>query len=203
MKITCGAVRRHAHLLFLPAIAVGPLICIWTARSSAAQTQPDLQTTSGIVEAEIANGDLKPARFAKIFALPTQSADSMKNAILNVSGVLNEQRSKANDPSEKELIEIECLKGLVQLRPVFEKLKQAALENQNKPGGPIFTESDELGEFQLKGINSAPYTVFAIGKFGMNAGIWFLDSAPSSQPDRLKLTRPQVACYDPNGYFEP
>ena len=42
------------------------------------QTSSDSRIASGVVEAEIGNGDLKPARFAKLFVIPAQNAGSSK-----------------------------------------------------------------------------------------------------------------------------
>jgi hypothetical protein len=81
------------------------------------------------------------------------------------------------------LVEIECAKGLIRIRPI--------LEGTGKP-----TIANELGEFQLQ-VPKQPYTVIAIGRVGMNAALWVGDLA--SDQSVLKLARPTVACYDPSG----
>jgi hypothetical protein len=155
------------------------------------------------VEAMIGSGDLKPARFAKVFAIPTQSANQVKDAIVSVAEALDDARSKAESisPESADMIDIQCLIALTQLKPALIKLGHAADANPSK--GIVVTDADEMGEFKLNGLVDQPYTVFAMGKIGMNAAVWFVDIAQADHSERIKLVRPQIACYDPNAKFQP
>jgi hypothetical protein len=151
----------------------------------------------------IGSGDLKPARFAKVLAIPTQSANQMKSAIVSLSEALDDARTKARRVSQESanLVDVQCLIALTQLKPALLKLGQAADANPSK--GIVVTDADEMGEFKLNGLVDQPYTVFAMGKIGTNAAVWFVDIALADRSERIKLVRPQIACFDPNADFRP
>src|ERR1039458_3954285 len=70
------------------------LLCSLAGAQSTDKTPPPSGVTAGIVEAVIGNGDLLPARFAKILALPSDKAASTKSALQTVSNYVDELRAK-------------------------------------------------------------------------------------------------------------
>jgi hypothetical protein len=164
-------------------------------------THPKPPVPSGIVEAVIGSGDLKPARFAQVLAVPAQVAGRLETAVERVSGVIEDARAKAERGTATDLVELQCVAALIQIEPALAKLRQSA--NENPSAGVVVADADELGEFTLNGLNKEPYKIFAIGKIGMNAAIWIVDFDPSGQPGRIKMVKARLACYDPNGYFKP
>ncbi len=176
------------------------LLCFWPF-AFAQQEAP--APVAGIVEAEIGNGDLKPARFAQVVAMPTRAAADMRKAVDVVSSVVDDARAKAEEGPQRDMVELQCVAGMNKLKPAFVALKQAAVSDPSNSQGIVAADADEMGEFTLKGLTKQPYTVFATGKIGMNAAIWFVDLAPSEQSSRLKMARPQVTCYDPHGDYRP
>lgn len=177
---------HHAAMLVLLA---SPSLC-----SAQTTTPPTSGVTSGIVEAVIGNGDLVPARFAKIYALPGESAAGVRAILQQFSDALKAARANAHNQPARDLVEIQCVKGLIQIQPKFVLLGQAP--------GSIAAGADELGEFTLKSLLNQTYTVFAIGRAGMNAALWIEDLTAAKQPERLKLTKPSISCYDPDAYFK-
>jgi hypothetical protein len=177
--------------------------CFAQQKTSSPDAQVNAGTTSGIVEAVIGNGDLKPARFAQVVAVPTQTATDLKKAVSSISDVIDNARTKAQEGPQASMVELQCVVALMKIKPSLSALKQAANGNPNNSQGIVVADADEMGEFTLKGLSKQPYTIFATGKIGMNAALWLVDLAPSGQPDRLKLVRPQLACYDPNGLYKP
>jgi hypothetical protein len=170
------------------------LLCSLADAQSPDRTPPPSGVTVGIVEAVIGSGDLVPARFARILALSTEKAAVLKPLLQSFSDAVEEARAKARNDPQKRLAELECVKGLIQLLP--------GLVATERVPGTVATDADETGEFKLKGLLNQTYTVFATGRVGMNAGLWWQDLTPSEQPDRLKLTKPRIACYDPDAFFK-
>ena len=119
-------------------------------------------------------------------------AKVVKSTLQALSDALRELRAKAYSEPDKALVEVECVKALIQIRPAF-----VALATE----GSSATDADETGEFKLKGLLDQPYTVLAIGRVGMNAGLWLDDLPPSARHDRLRLVKPTIACYDPSHFF--
>jgi hypothetical protein len=162
--------------------------------------------TSGVVEAEIRNGDLKPARFAKIFVIPAQNADQAKSGILNLARTLEDARTAArrqegpNGPGGS-LVELECLKGLVNIRLSLITGSINASASPETSQNLVEIDADELGKFELKGIKSESFIVVAVGKVGMNGAIWVSETETLSQPNEIKLSQPILSCYDAQGVF--
>lgn len=165
------------------------LLCSLAGAQSTDKTPPPSGVTAGIVEAVIGNGDLLPARFAKILALPSDKAASTKSALQTVSNYVDELRAK-----DSSIGEAGCIQALITLKPSIVAARGSS--------GALAADADETGEFTLRGLLNQTYTVIAIGRFGMNAALWLEDLAPSKQADRLKLVRPIISCYDPNSYFK-
>jgi hypothetical protein len=169
-------------------------------------TPGDSGITSGVVEAEIGNGDLKPARFAKLFVIPAQNADQAKSGILNLAKVLEDARATArrqegpNGPGGS-LVELECLKGLVNIRLSLITGSINASASPETSQNLVEIDADELGKFQLKGIKSDSFIVVAVGKVGMNGAIWVSETEAVSQPNEIKLSQPVLSCYDAQGVF--
>jgi hypothetical protein len=193
------------HLLKLASLTS---LCFWSfclaqQKTSVPDAQLNAGITSGIVEAAIGNGDLKPARFAHVVAVPTQAAGDLKKAVGSISDVIDNARAKAQEGPQASMVELQCVGALMKIKPALETLRQAANGNPNNSQGVVFADADEMGEFTLRGLSKQSYTIFATGKVGMNAALWLVDLAPSEQSDRLKMARPQLGCYDPNGLYKP
>jgi hypothetical protein len=169
-------------------------------------TPRDSGITSGVVEAVIGNGDLKPARFAKIFVIPDQNADQAKSSILNLAKTLEDARTTArrqegpNGPGGS-LLEIECLKGLINIRLSLITASINASASPETSQNLMAFDADELGKFQLKGIKSDSFIVVAVGKVGMNGAIWVSETETASQPNEIKLSQPVLSCYDAQAVF--
>ncbi len=176
--------------------------------ASASSDAPDSKdsggtaVTNGIVEAEIGNGDLKPARFAKIFVLSAQKAVDVKSGIFTVAGSLKEARrdTEPNGP-ERSLVEIECLKGLIKLKLALVTSGINATSSLETSQDIVPIDADELGQFQLKGVNFNSYVVVAVGKVGMNGAIWVSETRTANQQDVIKLSQPVFSCYDEQAVF--
>ncbi|HTU45710.1 MAG TPA: hypothetical protein VMF91_11645 [Bryobacteraceae bacterium] len=169
-------------------------------------TQSDAGIISGVVEAEIANGDLKPARFAKIFVIPAQNADQAKSGILNLARTLEDARTAAlrqegpNGP-ESNIVEIQCLAGLIKIRLALTTGSINASANPETSQNLVAFDADELGQFQLKGIKSDSFIVVAVGKVGMNGAIWVSETESAGKSNEIKLSQPVLSCYDAQGVF--
>jgi hypothetical protein len=174
--------------------------------ASNSHTPSEAGITSGVVEAEIRNGDLKPARFAKIFVIPAQNADQAKSGILNLAGKLEDARTAArrqegpNGPAGS-LVEIECLKGLIQIRLALVTGSINASASPETSQSLMAFDADELGKFKLKGIKSDSFIVIAVGKVGMNGAIWISETETASHSNEIKLSQPVLSCYDAQGVF--
>lgn len=156
--------------------------------------QPPPEVTVGIVEALIGNGDLIPARFAKIFVLPTDKAASLSPSLQALSAATDQLRAQLRN--DKGLAELECTKALIQTGPMLLGILAKL--------GAVVTDADEAGEFRVNGLRADQgYTVYAIGRAGMNVAVWQQELTPSNRTDRVKLAQPQIACYDPDGFFKP
>jgi len=172
------------------------------ARNS--QTSSDSRIASGVVEAEIGNGDLKPARFAKLFVIPAQNADQARSGILNLAKVLEDARAAARrqeGPSgpEGSMVEIQCLTGLIKIRLSLITGSLNASASPETSQNLVEIDADELGKFQLKGIKSDSFIVVAVGKVGMNGAIWVSEAETASQPKEITLSQPVLSCYDSQG----
>src|SRR5580658_10016880 len=110
------------------------VLCPLAEAQSTDKAPPPAGLTAGIVEAVIGNGDLVPARFAKIFALLPDKAKVVRSAAQAISDALRELRANAYNEPSKALAEVECVKALIQIRPVFVRL---ATE------GTLATDADE------------------------------------------------------------
>lgn len=169
-------------------------------------TPSDAGLTSGIVEAEIGNGDLKPARFAKIFVIPAQNADQAKSGILNLARTLEDARTDAvrqqgpGGPASS-LVEMQCLAGLIKIRLSLITAGINAGASPETSQNILPFDADEQGKFQLKGIKSDSFIVIAVGKVGMNAAIWVSETETANQPNEVKLSQPVLSCYDAQGVF--
>lgn len=162
----------------------------------------------GIVEAELVNGDLKPARFAKVYAIPADSPVRLKNAvafksaIASIAQTLDDTQKKiAALGLEQTIVEPLCTASLNTIRTQTLQAEKAANDTSSNSSGIIATSADEMGEFTLKEMNSGPYVIFAIGKVGVNSAIWLADSTSFDAGQKLKLTKPEISCYDPT--FQP
>jgi hypothetical protein len=166
-------------------------------------TQPSQRSTSGIVEAVIGNGDLKPARFAHVVAVPAGIAGDFKSAVGSMSKAIDDLRAgpKGGKYPYPEEIELQCVKALIKVEQSLAILRKSAKDDPDK--GVILADADELGEFNLSGLGDGAYTVVATGKVGLNGAFWLVELEPSGQSKRIKMTRPQFACYDPDGLFKP
>ncbi|HEU5457874.1 MAG TPA: hypothetical protein VFU68_04595, partial [Terracidiphilus sp.] len=159
---------------------------------------------SGIVEAVLGNGDLKPARFAKIFVLPTQKAEAFKSTILTVAQKLDDARTAAvrqegpNGP-ESSLVEMQCLAGLIKIRLSLVTVSISASTSPETSQDTVAFDADEEGKFQLQGIKADSFNVVAVGKVGMNAAIWMSDEETAGHTDSIKLDQPVFSCYDAQG----
>jgi hypothetical protein len=162
-------------------------------------------TTSGIVEAVMENGDLKPARFAHVVAMPTERSGNFKAAVGALSKGVDDARAtalKSIVPGPAgNVVETQCVLALMQIESSFIALRQSANDDPDK--ALVFSDADELGEFKLDGLAKRPYTILAIGKIGMNDALWLMDLEPSEKSGQLKMVRPQLACSDPNGSYKP
>jgi hypothetical protein len=168
------------------------------------RTPSDSRIASGIVEAEIGNGDLKPARFAKLFVIPAQNADQARSGILNLAKVLEDARTAARrqeGPSgpEGSMVEIQCLAGLIKIRLSLITGSINASASPETSQNLVEIDADELGKFQLKGIKSDSFIVVAVGKVGMNGAIWVSETETASQPKEITLSQPVLSCYDAQG----
>lgn len=201
-----AATRFWIKLASLACVSIST-VSVAQQKQSDADMQLALGTANGIVEAVIGNGDLKPARFAQVVAVPTKAAEDMKNAVGLVSNAVDSARSKADlpyhDSLDAELVEQQCVMGMIAIKPSFSTLRKLAADNPNNAQGVVSADADEMGEFKLKGMVAQPYTIFATGKVGMNVALWFVDIPIAGQSDRVKLTRPQITCYDPKGRYKP
>ena len=181
-------------------------IPVMSPEASTSHTPSDAVIMGGIVEAVIGNGDLKPARFAKIFVIPAQNADQAKSGILNLARTLEDARTAArrqegpNGP-EGSMVEIECLAGLIKIRLSLITGSINASANPETSQNLVAFDADELGKFQLKGIKSDSFIVVAVGKVGMNGAIWVSETESASQPNEIKLSQPLLSCYDAQGVF--
>jgi hypothetical protein len=153
----------------------------------------------GIVEAELVNGDLKPARFAKVYAFPGNTGMRFKNQFTQIAQKLNDVKNAAmSQPLQtaaEEMYEELCAKSLRALQLAMSQPDSAG--SGNSPSGIIVTSADEMGEFTLKGMSSGPYLIFSIGKVGLNSAFWMADSTSFKNGQKIKLTRPTISCYDP------
>ena len=162
---------------------------------------------SGIVEAELVNGDLKPARFAKVYAIPAdtpvrlKNAEDIKSIYASIAQTLDDtQKKMAALGLDQTIVEPLCTASLNTIRTQMLQLDNAAKDTSSN-SGVIATSADEMGEFTLKGMNSGPYVIFAIGKVGLNSAVWVADSTSFDSGRKLKLTGPEISCYDPT--FQP
>lgn len=183
------------------ALAFGSVLPCGLSQSTAPVSPSTSDRTTGIVEAVIGNGDLKPARFAQIIAVPASLATDIKAAVSTMADAVEKARAGAKSGPETNLIEAQCVAAMLQVRPAITRLSEVG--HANPQSGVISTEADELGEFSLTALRDDTYVIFATGKIGMNAAIWLVDIAPSARSERIKLVRPQLACYDPNGLYKP
>jgi hypothetical protein len=162
---------------------------------------------AGIVEAELVNGDLKPARFAKVYAIPAdtpvrlKNAEDIKSILTSIAQTLDDTQKKLGPDFGPTIVETICATSLSIIRTQMLQLDKAANEASSNNSGVIATSADEMGEFTLKGMNSGPYVFFALGKVGLNSAVWVADSTSSDSGQKLKLTRPEISCYDPT--FQP
>jgi hypothetical protein len=169
-------------------------------------TPSDSGITSGVVEAELGNGDLKPARFAKIFVIPAEKADQATSSILNLAKALENARTAARRQEgptgpEGSLVEMQCLTGLIKIRLSLITGSINASASPETSQNLVGFDADELGKFQLKGIKSDSFIVVAVGKVGMNGAIWISETETASQPNEIKLSQPVLSCYDTQGVF--
>ena len=162
---------------------------------------------AGIVEAELVNGDLKPARFAKVYAIPAdtpvrlKNAEDIKSILTSIAQTLDDTQKKLGPDFGPTIVETICATSLSIIRTQMLQLDKAANEASSNNSGVIATSADEMSEFTLKGMNSGPYVFFALGKVGLNSAVWVADSTSSDSGQKLKLTRPEISCYDPT--FQP
>lgn len=184
------AARHHSEIPIMPRIigSLGP--------------------RDGIVEAELVNGDLKPARFAKVYAIPAdtpvrrKNAEDIKSIYASIAQTLDDtQKSIAALGLEQKIVEPLCTASLNTIRTQMLQLDKAANDASSNSSGIIATSADEMGEFTLKGMNPGPYVIFAIGKVGLNSAVWIADSVSFNSEQKLKLTKPEISCYDPT--FQP
>jgi len=164
------------------------------------------QIRSGIVEAVIGNGDLKPARFAKLFVIPAQNSDQARGGILNFAKTVEDARMAAQRQEgpvgpEGDMVEIQCLAGLIKIRLSLITTSINASESSETSQNLMEFDADELGKFQLKGIKSDSFIIVAVGKVGMNGAIWISETETVSQPNEIKLSQPVLSCYDAQGVF--
>jgi len=152
-----------------------------------------------IVEAEIGSGDLKPARFAKMLVVPADKAAPAISSINNLSAAVEAARRNAHNDSERSLVDIECLKGLVQIKLA---LVTAGINASSDSSQNIqFFDADDSGQFSLTGIKFEGFVIVAIGKVGMNGAIWVSEPIDSNHQGDIKLDQPTVACYDAQAVF--
>ena len=163
---------------------------------------------AGIVEAELVNGDLKPARFAKVYAIPAdtpvrlKNAEDIKSILASIAQTLDDtQKKMAASGLDQTIVEPLCTFSLNTIRTQMLRIDNAANDPSSNSSGVIATSADEMGEFTLKGMSSGLYVIFAIGKVGLNSAVWVADSTSTDSGQKLKLTRPEISCYDPT--FQP
>jgi hypothetical protein len=164
----------------------------------------------GIVEAELVNGDLKPSRFAKVYAIPAdtpvclKNTEGIKSALASIAQTLDDTQKKLEKLSPdhgQAIVENLCATSLSIIRTQTLQLDKAANDTSSNSPGIIASSADEMGEFALKGMNPGPYVIFAIGKVGLNSAVWIVDSGSFNSDQKLKLTKPVISCYDPT--FQP
>lgn len=117
-------------------------------------------------------GDLKPARFAKVWLWR----------------------------GSHHLYEI-FTSGPAFKTPEFEALCRSQLvEVANTEKGWVSEgETDEMGNFAFNNLPSGSYTVEAFGHSGLNAAIWSSDvSLESAATSHVKMGKPKVSCFDPD-----
>ena len=172
-----------------------------SAQTASASVTPPPNATTGIVEAVMANGDLKPARFAQVYAIPLDSAADIKKIVGSVSSAIDSLRTAAagQPQAASQIAEAQCVTALVAVKPTLEALRGPG--SNTPPSGIVAVDADEMGEFTLRGLTDQTYTVIAIGKAGNNAGIWLVDLTFSDQANKLKLVRPVIACYDQSNLY--
>ena len=128
-------------------------------------------------------GDLKPARLAKVGLLPT-SADT--ETIIKAANVAASALSDARSRKQNlNLIEGLCLKGLAAMA---------------KPIIPLLPDrTDEMGKLSLQGVLPGQHTLIVFGRGGMNAALWISAiSIEAGKTNSIKMTAPIVGCFDPD-----
>lgn len=131
------------------AFVLGSVLPVGASQSAAPAAPIASDHASGIVEAMIGNGDLKPARFAQVIAVPASLAGDIKTAIGTMADLVDKARVGAKQGPDTDLIEMQCVAGLLQIRPAITRLSQ--IGNANTQSGVIATDADELGEFFFNG----------------------------------------------------
>jgi hypothetical protein len=169
-----------------------------TVTSDSLNTHPPSPPMSptGIVEAEIGSGDLKPARFANIFVIPADRAGPIIKAIDDIRDAIDEAKKKAGWDTERQVIEQQCLIGLTQVGIAMLKASADAGGNPETAQNLFQLNANEEGRFTLAGVRSERIVIIAIGKVGMNLAAWISDPITMKGSAEIKLTQPALSCYD-------
>jgi hypothetical protein len=151
---------------------------------------------TGIVEAEIGSGDLKPARFANLFVIPADKAGPIIKGIDDLRRVKDNAMPEVGDFWGRQVVEGQCLIALTQFSIAMLKGSAHAGENPETAQNLFLLNADEEGHFTLAGVRSERFVIIGIGKVGMNAAIWISDPITMKESTEIKLTQPTLSCYD-------
>jgi uncharacterized protein YfaS (alpha-2-macroglobulin family) len=161
-------------------IACSVLACAQAAKS------PPLTTGSltGKVFLITQAGDLKQARFAKVYVLSNAQATAFKDTVIAVPP--NPEQAAIEDHPQNEVEKVFTKYNCLQRRwtPVLK-----AIDGSTKGA-----ETDEEGSFKLR-LKPGSYTIVVSGTGGQNLAIWADDvTVKAGQTSSMKLHEPVVAC---------
>src|SRR6185437_1929121 len=103
--------------------------------------------TRGVVEAVLENGDMKPARFAQVYAIPAGAAADIKKTIGSISAAVDALRTAAvgQPQAASQIAETQCVMAVAKVKPILEGLKTS--RNGAAPPSVVTVDADEMGEF--------------------------------------------------------
>ena len=173
-----------------------------------AAAQPKTGAMSGRIFLITKAGDIKPARFAKIFLFEIKATDSAGQTWsiefqkssedyieeLREPPAVYAEKSDYRDALALSSGSLECM---LSLSLTYGHATLAAL---NWPDQSFVGQADEDGVFKIAHIPLGIYRVVAEGRAGLNEARW-VDSVSITQdkePVKLKLASPERSCLDAN-----
>jgi hypothetical protein len=152
---------------------------------------------SGRVFGITGNGDLKPARFAKVYLLGSAEEKDKKSAVVVFLETYNSELASLNDwvRSNGDLSEeVVCRKSLL----IVEDALSAVLdwtEKVRKPHELQSIQADEEGSFRISGVSLGYHMLVIRGRTGFNEAYWQADvSVSPGRNASLKLGSPETSC---------